>query len=143
MPAACSARAAAQPTGPAPRISTSTPGAGIAHQRLDVVDGLGRFGGEDFAAARSHDDVVLDAHAGVVQGPGYVVGGADVEARLDGECHAGREVAPLAGALVVAGVVHVEAEPVARAVHVEALVGFLLERLVERAGEELELQHAL
>ena len=52
--------------------------------------------------------------------------GADIEPGLDRERHAGAERAPVALALVVAGVVHVEAEPVAGAVHVEALVGFFL-----------------
>ena len=36
---------------PAPRIRTSIAAAGIAHQRFDVVDALGRFGGEHLAAA--------------------------------------------------------------------------------------------
>src|SRR5262245_37373844 len=107
-----SAAARAQPTGPAPRMRTSTCAAGIAHQRLDVVDELGRLGGEDLAALRGDEHVVLDAHADVSQALGHVVRGADVEAGLDGQRHARRERPPLAAAAVVAGVVHVETEPV-------------------------------
>ena len=48
---------------------------------------------------------------------------ADVEARLDGEHHAGLQLARTCPSMhVVAGVVHVQAEPVAGAVHVELLV---------------------
>src|SRR4051812_21958674 len=43
------ASASVQPTGPAPRMSTSTAAAGISHQRFYVVDRLGRLGGEDLA----------------------------------------------------------------------------------------------
>ncbi len=74
---------------------------------------------------------------------GHVVRGADVQAGLDGERHARRQRAPLAGALVVARVVHVQAEPVPGAVHVEALVGFLLQHRIQAAREELEIEHAL
>src|SRR6266480_2478435 len=142
-PVPSSARARVQPTGPAPWMRTSVSGAGIAHQRLDVIDALGRFGGNHFAAALGDEDVVLDADADVVQRLWHIVGGTDVEAGLDRQHHARREAAPLSRALVIAGIVHVEAQPVPGAVHIEALVGFLLEDLVERSGNELEVEHAL
>src|SRR6185503_3907253 len=56
------AAASAQPTGPAPRMRTSIPGAGIAHQGFDLGDALGRFGGDHFAGSLRDHDVVLDAH---------------------------------------------------------------------------------
>src|SRR5262245_4756906 len=126
-----SASASAQPTGPAPRIRTSISCAGIAHQRFDLGYPLGRFGGDDLAVALRHDYIVLDPDADVAQGRRDIVGGADIEAGLDCKGHSRLERAPLPGALVFAGIVHVESQPVARAVHVEALVGLLLQDLVE------------
>src|SRR5882672_3688940 len=137
------ARASVQPTGPAPWMRTSVSGAGIAHQRLDVLDALRRFGGDHLAAALGDEDVVLDTDADVVQRLWHIVVGADIEAGLYRQHHARREAAPLSGALVVAGIVHVEAQPVPGAVHIEALVGFLLEDLVERSGKKLEVEHPL
>src|SRR5215510_14439448 len=57
--------ASAQPTGPAPRMRTSVPGSGIAHQRFDLGDALGRLGGDDLACPLRDDDIVLDADADV------------------------------------------------------------------------------
>src|SRR5204862_6290979 len=45
-----SARASVQPTGPAPWLRTAISGAGIAPQRLDVLDALRRFGGSHLPA---------------------------------------------------------------------------------------------
>src|SRR5712692_4365125 len=101
-------RASVQPTGPAPRINTSMPRSGIAHQRLDVVHRLRRLGGENLAAARRDEHVVLDPHAEIAQPLRDVVRGADVEARLDGERHAGRQRAPFARAPIAARAVPVE-----------------------------------
>src|SRR3954471_3194572 len=120
------ASASAQPTGPAPRMRTSVPGAGIAHQRFDFGDTLGGFGRDDLACPLGDDHIVLDADADVAQPLRHVVGCADIEARFHGERHAGLEPSPLPGPLVFARVVHVEPEPVSGAMHVEALVGFLL-----------------
>src|SRR5438105_15697879 len=72
------ASASVQPTGPAPRMSTSTAGASIARQRFDVLRPLGRFGGDHLAAARRHHHIVLDAHTDVAQRLGHIVGAADV-----------------------------------------------------------------
>src|SRR2546422_2704828 len=138
-----SARASVQPTGPAPWMRTSISGAGIAHQRLDVLDALRRFGGNHLAAALGDEDVVLDTDADVVQRLWHIVGGTDVEAGLYRQHHARREAAPLSRALVIAGIVHVEAQPVPGAVHIEALVGLLLEDFVERSGNKLQVEHAL
>src|SRR5438309_4864949 len=137
------ARASVQPTGPAPWMRTSVSGAGIAHQRLDVLDALRRFGGDHLAAALGNEDVVLDTDADVVQRLWHIAGGTDIEAGLDRQHHARREAAPLSRALVIAGIVHVEPQPVPGAVHIEALVGFLLEDLVERSGNKPQVEHAL
>ena len=73
---------------------------------------------------------------------GHAVGRADVGARFDGQDVARNKVAPLAADLVFARVMHVEAEPVAGAMHVELTVaGF--EGGVEAAGEEAEVDEAL
>ena len=118
--------ASAAPTGPPPAIRTSqvSAAAGIAHERFDLGDELRRVGGEDLAAGRGDEHVVLDAHADVPEALGHVLGRPDVAARLDGERHARPERLPFAAVLVVAGVVHVEPEPVPGAMHVEALVVF-------------------
>src|SRR2546421_10172090 len=135
------ARARVQPTGPAPRIRTS--GSGIAHQGFDIVDALRRLGSKHFAAALGDEDIVFDAHADIAQPFRNVVRGADVQSRLDGERHAGGERAPAARTFVFARVVHVEAEPVPGAVHVVALIGFLLENLLEGTREQLEIDQTL
>src|SRR3954463_10382534 len=92
------ASARAQPTGPAPRIMTSS----IAHQRFDVLGELRRLGGDDLASGLGDYHVVLDAHADIAQRLGHIVGRPDIEPGLDGEGHAGSERAPVARALVFA-----------------------------------------
>src|SRR5687767_7045280 len=96
--------ARARPTGPAPRMTTSTTIRRVAHQGFDVGDGLGRLRGEHFAAVVGDPDVVLDANADVAQPLGHVFRRADVEAGLDRERHAGLERAPAARTLVFAGI---------------------------------------
>src|SRR5688500_2474754 len=59
LPKRRNANAAAQPTGPAPLTRRSIPSAGIAHQRLDAGNRLGRFGGQHFAAGVGDQHVVL------------------------------------------------------------------------------------
>src|SRR3954468_19674231 len=137
------ASARAQPTGPAPLMTMSGTAAGIAHEGLDIVDRLGRLGGEHLAAGLRYGNVVLDAYAEIVQRLGHVIRRAHVKAGLDGERHPGDERTPLARALVFARVVHIQAEPVASSVHIEALVGFLLQHRVERAAEQFQIKHAL
>src|SRR5260221_13254512 len=119
------------------------PCSAIEDRALDVLDGLRALGGEDFAALRGDQHIVLDAHADVPEWLGNVVRRADVKARLDGEHHAGPQLAPLALLHVVACVVHVEAEPVAGAVHVELLVRVVLEHLVDAAFAKLEVDEPL
>src|SRR5512134_4065878 len=63
--------------------------AGIAHERLDISDRFGGFGGEDLAARVGDEHVILNAYADVVQPLRDVAVRADVESRLDGEGHAG------------------------------------------------------
>ena len=66
----------------------------------------------------------------------------DVEPGLDGEHHAGRERARRAVLRVDADVVHVHAQPVAGAVHVELLVGARLDQRRDLAGQQAQLDHA-
>src|SRR3954453_10405745 len=137
------ASASAQPTGPAPRMRTSVPGPGIPHQRFDFGDALGCFGRDDLARSAGDDYVILDADADVAQRLWHVVGCAGGETGLHGERHTRLERSPLRCALVFARIVHVEPEPVSGTVHVEALVGFLLEHLAQGRREKLEVEHAL
>src|SRR5207245_5407550 len=109
------ARASVQPTGPAPWMRTSVSGAGIAHQRLDVLDALRRFGGNHLAAALGDEDVVLDTDADVAQRLWHIVGGTDVEAGLYPQHQARREAHPLSRALVSACNGHTAAHAGARA----------------------------
>src|SRR5438552_7688829 len=70
-------------------------------------------------------------------------GGVEVETGLDGQHHAGLERARLAVDAVVTDVVHVHAEPVAGAVHVELAVVMHRERVVDPAGEQAQRDQPL
>ena len=65
--------------------------------------------------------------------------GGDIDARLNRQHHARLERAPLAIKLVVPDVVHVEAQPVARGVHIELAVALLSHHLVERSAQQTQL----
>src|SRR5581483_4831091 len=91
-----------------------------AHERLDVVDRLGRIRGDDLAAIRGDHGIVLDAHADVPELLRHTVCGPHITSRLHGEHHAWYERAPFALALVFPTIVHVHAKPVAGAMHIEA-----------------------
>src|SRR4051812_46208828 len=110
------------PTGPPPMMATSSMASAAEDRFLHVLHAFRASRGEDVAALRRHQHVVLDAHADVPERLGHVLRRTDIQAGLDREDHAGLELPPLALLHVVTGVVHVEAEPVARAVHVELLV---------------------
>src|SRR6185503_13142753 len=94
LPAAWSKSASAQATGPPPRTKTSVR---IALEGLDIRDALGRFGGDQFAAALGDQRVILDAHADAAQRRRDIVRGAYVKARFHREHHSRRERAPFAG----------------------------------------------
>src|SRR6266853_5858778 len=117
------ASANALPTGPPPAMATSTSGSSVtANQRLDIPDRF-RCSCRQYLAPRGrNDNVVLDAHTGIPELQGYIVGRADVAARLHGQDHARFEAAPLPARFVFSGVVHVQAKPMPGAMHVEALV---------------------
>src|SRR6185369_9981590 len=144
-PPAASARYSVMPTGPAPRIRTSTgstTGSVMTHHFLDFDDAF-RGRGVDMAAVVGNPHVVLDADADAGQGGRNVVGRSDVEAGFDSQRHARHQFRPFVADLVFAGIVYVEAEPVTGAVHVEALVVALLDQVVAVAGEQLEVDQAL
>src|SRR5688572_9664830 len=107
---------------------------------LDRLDGLDRRLAQVRGAGRGDGDVVLDADADPP--PLRVVVEdrvAEVEPRLDGEHHARRERDRLALRVdVEADVVHVEAEPMARAVHVERLERLLRDELLDPPLEHAE-----
>src|SRR5262245_12244600 len=108
-------------------------------QGFDLLDLLRHGRRQHLDAARGHQDVVLDADADAAKGLRDVVGvGGDVQSGLDGEHHAGLERARRVAELVLPDVVHVAAEPVAGAVHVEALVLLVFDHLVDRALQQAE-----
>src|SRR5690554_2240266 len=136
--------ASARPAGPPPttRISTSVMLC-VAHQRFDVVDLARNTVGEIFAPVDGNHGVVFNAYADVPERFGDIVRGTDVAARLNGHDHTRDEVAPFAVLFVLACVMHVAAEPMARAVHVETAVVARFENGLKAALEQAEIQHAL
>src|SRR5215831_13016634 len=138
------ASASAPPTGPPPAIATSTLGRSAAtNDSLDVTHGFRRARGQHLASRRGHDDVVLDAHADVPERFRDAFGGPHVAPRLDREGHARLQAPPLPARLVFAGVVDVEAEPMAGAVHVEAPVVFGLDDFLDRSVAQAEVDEPL
>src|SRR4051794_31749475 len=109
------------PTGPPPMMATSSMASAAEDRFLHVLHALGASRREDVAALRRYQHVVFDAHADVPERLGHVLRRTDIQARLDREDHAGLQLAPFALLHVVARVVHIEPQPVARAVHVELL----------------------
>src|SRR5258706_1213815 len=137
------ASANALPTGPPPAMATSTSGGSItANQRLDIPDRF-RCSCRQYLAPRGRDDnVVLDAYARIPELPGYVVGRADVAARLHGQDHARLEAAPLPARFVFSGVVHVQAEPMPGSMHVEALVVLGLDHFFDGAVAQSQIDES-
>src|SRR5204862_2121860 len=118
---------------PPPAMATSTSASSAtADQSLEVPDRFRRGGSQYLAPRNRHDDVVLDAHPGVPELPGHVIGRPDVAARLYGQCHARLEAAPLPARFVFSCGMDVQAEPMSGAMHVEALVLLGLGRPLER-----------
>src|SRR2546427_7503328 len=137
--------ASVAPTGPAPTmIRSCSIGTDLALAgRLDLRNGLRRGHRQDFDAGIGDQHVVLDAHADVPVVLRYVVCGPDVGARLDRQYHAGRKLLRISPDLVEAGVVHVHAEPVTRAMHVELFVRAALERLLNRSLAQAQIDESL
>ena len=96
-----------------------------------------------FGSVVGHEHIVLDANADVPELLGYARRGANIDARLDGERHAGLEHSPFPAHLVVADVVHIETQPVAGAMVEKRQVGLLLDQLRDRALEQSELDQPL
>src|SRR5262249_12819426 len=139
--ASATASASVAPTGPAPTTARSC---SIGARRLspagglDVGDRLRRRGRENVDAGRRDEHVVFDAHADIPEAVGHVVRRADIRTGLDRQHHAGHELLRRALHLVEAGVMHIEPEPMARAVHIELLEAAGLEHFVERSLAEAE-----
>src|SRR5581483_5404432 len=102
--APASAAASAQPIGPPPTMTRSRRSRSmmlVAHRRFHLGDALGRLGGQDFATVLGDQRVVLDTHADIAEPLRHAFARPDVTARLDGEHHTRRELAPGPGMLVV------------------------------------------
>src|SRR5688500_266985 len=111
--------------------------------RLDRFEFLRRGRRQHLAALGGHHDVVFDAHADALPARRHALAaGRDVEPGLEREHHTRLEQAEFAVDAVVADVVHVEAEPMAGLVHVEAAVGLLLQGLRQAALEQAQAQQA-
>src|SRR5688572_6923990 len=115
-PAASSSSAAAAPTGPPPMTTQSNCSVLSlvitgAHQPFDVRNRFRRACAQDFAAPLGDQRVVLDAYTDPGEMLRHTGSRAHITAGLDREHHARLELAPLAVLLVLAHVVHIEAEP--------------------------------
>src|SRR5258706_4471101 len=162
-PLSRSAIASAAPIGPPPTITTSQAcslkagvrglqrvkgcawivARSVTHQQFDAVDILRRGCGDDLAAGVGHQRIVLYAYADVPEFFRNVFGGPYVTARLDRQHHARLEREPGAIALVVARVMHIHAQPVSGAVHVEAPIVAGLDHAVGTAFAQSEVYHNL
>ena len=79
-----------------------------------------------------------------MQGLRHVRRRANVQTGLDGQRHAGLQGYPgVVPCLVSTGIMHVEAQPMAGAVHVERLVGFTFDQSVDAAVQQAQIDHAL
>ena len=133
--ASASASASEAPTSPPPTIAIAQSAARVAHAitRSISADRPRQTVRQQLVTVRGDGHVVLDAHADVPPAARHALRpGRDVDAGLDGQAHAGLEHAPLVADLVVADVVHVHAEPVTGAMHVEVPVGAVLDELRQR-----------
>src|SRR5258706_3652108 len=144
-PLSRSPSASAAPIRPPPATTMSYGSA--THQRFDFSDGFRRRLRQHFVAGRCHQHVVLDTNADVGKRLGHPFAGANVASRLDCQHHAGLEFAPPAVTLVLAGVMHIETEPMSGAMHIESLVVFALDHLIDAAVAQPEIdkpprQHA-
>jgi hypothetical protein len=93
-------------------------------------------GSQNLVTAPGDENIVLDTNTDVPPlARDLLVSGRHVQSRLDGHDHAGLEHPPLAPDLVVADVVHIHAQPVTGAVHVELAVAPLLD---DGAGAPLD-----
>ena len=79
-------------------------------------------------------DVVFDAHADACEMRRNIVSALYIATRFDGEDHARFQLAPVAVALVVARVVHVETQPMTGTMHVILAVIAGLDHFVETAA---------
>src|SRR5579862_744286 len=141
-----SASARLAPTIPPPMTATSKrfTASSRGHDRLDRLGILRHRARQDLRLGVGHDHVVFDANADVAEAPrNPAQAGRDIDARLDRERHPRLEDAPLIADPVVADVVNVHPEPMAGAMHEEALVGaFALERR-HATFEKTELHESL
>ena len=104
---------------------------------------LGDLRAQVFMAVGGDQDVVFDADTDAAQGLGRtfrVVG--NVETRFHGKNHARCQGARSLALVVAAAVVHVEAHPVARSVHVVIPVGLVLDDLFGAACAKAQLDEA-
>ncbi len=95
-------------------------------------------------AAAGHGNVVLDAHADVPESFRHALAArGNVDSGLHGQHHPRLEYAPFVADLVVPHVVHIDAQPMAGAVHEEFLVGAILDEARERPLEQSDAHQAL
>ena len=97
----------------------------------------------DPAACIGDHHIVFDADTDVVEGCGYVVRGADVKPRFNGQRHARLQAHPFVIFVVRAGVVDVQTEPVAGSVHIEASIVAGFNDAVDTTPAKFEIDHAL
>src|SRR6185312_8131822 len=142
-PVSASASARLAPTIPPPTMATSHSIA-PSHGALDLIGMLRGTGGQHLDTLLGHHDIVLDPDADAMEALGYAArAGRNIDTRLDGHDHTGLEHAPLIADLVIPNVVHVHAEPVARAVHEEPAIGSFALELRNAPLQQPQLHQAL
>src|SRR5690554_4085756 len=93
------------------------------HPRLDLVSSPGPLAGKDLVSVPGDQHIILDTDADTPP-PGchLLVVRGDVDPRLPGHHHARFQHPPFAADPVLADIVHIHAQPVTGAVHVEGAV---------------------
>src|SRR5579863_5288408 len=125
-----------------PPASSSEPSCGL-HQRLDLFRGFLQSPREDLGGVGGDQHLIFDANADVPELLRYPRRRPNVNPRLDGQHHSRLQYPPLAPDLVIADVMHVEAEPMSRAMTEKLHVLLVLDECRDLALEQPQLDETL
>src|SRR5882672_785627 len=147
-PNGANAAARLAPTMPPPTMAMSTAcvtgcTSRRLHQRLDLFRGFLESARQHLGGFGGHQHLILDANADVPEFLRYSRRGSNVNPRFDGQHHPRLQYPPLAPDLVIADVMHVEAEPVSGAVTEEFQVLLVLDERGDFALEQPQLDQTL
>src|SRR6202011_4736650 len=94
---------------------------------------------QHFGTGPGHHHIVLYANTDVVHSFGNAAGACwNIDSGLDGHDHAGFQDTPFVADLVVADVMDIHPQPVARSMHEEAAVGALALQFLHASLEQSE-----